>query len=75
MSCPYLAQVTMVFCRAAPVKKLVPSDSLTTASTCESDCYSGCAAYRDALDRVGATLGAYEDEGSTTSETKKGAQS
>lgn len=75
MSCPYLAQVTMVFCRATPVKKLVPSDRLTTASTCEGDCYRGCPAYREALDRVGATLGAYEAERSTSSEAKKGAQS
>jgi len=74
MSCPYLAQVTMVFCRAAPVKKLVPSDSLTTASTCESDCFRGCPAYREALDRAEATLGVYEKEAPTSSESEKGAQ-
>ena len=27
MTCPYLKEVTMVFCRAYPVKKLVPVDS------------------------------------------------
>jgi hypothetical protein len=49
MSCPYLKEVRMVFCRAYPVKKLVPLDQLVSASSCETACaFEGCAAYRDA---------------------------
>ncbi len=52
MSCPYLKEVRMVFCRASPVKKLVPADQLVAAN-CETDCaFEGCAAYQDARARV-----------------------
>ena len=47
MACPYLAEVTMVFCRAFPVKKLLASDRLSTAGLCCSECFSACAVYRD----------------------------
>ncbi len=53
MTCPYLKEVTVVFCRAYPVKKPVPIDRVTTASTCESDGFCSCALYRDALARAG----------------------
>jgi hypothetical protein len=69
MTCPYLKEVTMVFCRAYPVKKLVPVDRVTTASTCGADAFSTCPLYREALTRGGK---ATEVEGSETS-TEKGA--
>jgi hypothetical protein len=70
MTCPYLKEVTMVFCRAYPVKKLVPVDRVTTASTCGADGFCDCPLYREALARTGKTP---EGEGSETS-TEKGAQ-
>ena len=43
----------MVFCRAYPVKKLVPLDQLVPASSCGTDCaFQGCVAYQDARARV-----------------------
>lgn len=51
MSCPYLTEVTMVFCQASPVKKLIPSDRVSTASSCEGDAYQVCPLYREALAR------------------------
>jgi hypothetical protein len=71
MTCPYLKEVTMVFCRAYPVKKLVPVDRVTTASTCGADSFCGCALYKEALVRGGKPA---EVEDSETS-TVKGAQS
>ncbi len=56
MTCPYLKEVSMVFCRAYPVKKPVPMDQVTTASTCEGDGFKGCALYRDALARAGRSV-------------------
>jgi len=56
MTCPYLKEVTVVFCRAYPVKKPVPIDRVTTASTCEGDAFCACALYRDALVRAGRSL-------------------
>ena len=52
MSCPYLQEVRMVFCRAYPVKKLVPIDRVTTASTCEGE-YCDCPLFKEALARAG----------------------
>jgi hypothetical protein len=53
MSCPYLAVVTMSFCRAFPVKKLVPTGGVLTDSACEGDCFATCPVYRDALVQLG----------------------
>ena len=52
MSCPYLTEVTMSFCRAFPVKKLVPSDRVVTESACEGESYGGCSVFRDASARL-----------------------
>lgn len=75
MSCPYLTQVTVVFCRAVPVKKFVPTDRLTTSSTCEGDCYLHCPTYRETLERAGQEIRDFEAETSGPPEGKKGAQS
>ena len=48
MTCPYLKEVSMVFCRAYPVKKLVPLDRVTTASTCEGDGFRSCPLFCEA---------------------------
>lgn len=70
MTCPYLKEVTMVFCRAYPVKKLVPVDRVTTANNCGSEGFCNCPLYREALARTGKTPEGEESE--TT--TEKGAQ-
>jgi hypothetical protein len=62
MTCPYLTQVTMVFCQATPLKKLIPSDRVSTASACEGDAYRVCPLYRDALARALHTIEEVEAE-------------
>jgi hypothetical protein len=65
MTCPYLKEVRMVFCRAYPVKKLVPLNQLVSVSCCETGCsFEGCAAFQDARARVqeAALDGALADE-------------
>lgn len=71
MTCPYLKEVSMVFCRAYPVKKLVPLDQVTTASTCESEAYEGCPLFREALARARRSIA--EDEGTKPATATKGA--
>lgn len=57
MTCPYLKEVAMVFCRACPVKKLVPVDHVTTASRCEGEAFKTCPLFQEALARTyGAAL-------------------
>ena len=57
MSCPYLTEVTMSFCRAFPVKKLVPSDRVVTTSPCDGECFGECPVYREAAARLGGGSG------------------
>jgi hypothetical protein len=51
MTCPYRKEVSMVFCRAYPVRKLVPIDRVTTASSCESETFQSCPLYAEAAAR------------------------
>lgn len=65
MACPYLKEVRMVFCRAYPVRKLVPLDQLVSVSCCETGCaFEGCTAFKEARARVeeAAEEGALLDE-------------
>ena len=73
MSCPYLKEVTMVFCRAYPVKKPVPIDRVTTASHC-GEGFEECPLFREAIEhaRKAATD---ETEVPAASDGSKGARS
>ncbi len=62
MTCPYLTEVTMVFCQASPVKKLIPTDRISTASACERDEYRGCPLYREAMTRALHVVEEHEKE-------------
>jgi hypothetical protein len=53
MSCPYLTQVTMSFCAAFPVKKLVPTRQVVTESACEGEAFDACPMFRELLARKG----------------------
>lgn len=81
MRCPYLAEITMVYCRASPVRKLIPSDRLTTASHCDSDEHGGCPLFVEALARAGESIRDLEEEqeeqctSAQADQPKKGAQS
>lgn len=72
MTCPYLKEVSMVFCRAYPVKKLVPLDQVTLASTCEEG-FCECPLFKEALART--RRGAEDEPVGLTPEPKKGATS
>ncbi len=69
MSCPYLTEVTMSFCRAFPVKKLVPSDRVITDSPCDGEAYGTCSAFREVTARKS---GAARHRGSVSSRGTKG---
>ncbi len=52
MSCPYLEEVMMVFCRAYPVKKLVPRARITTSSPCVGGSFERCPFFREVVARM-----------------------
>ncbi len=72
MSCPYLKEVTMVFCRAYPVKKPVPLDQVTTASTCEGEAFEKCPLFKEALAQARKALA---EDGEIPPAATKGATS
>ena len=73
MSCPYLSEVTMSFCRAFPVKKLVPTGRVITASRCDGECFGECPVYLEARARLNGT--ACDLEGASHSSANKGGRS
>lgn len=52
MTCPYLTEVTMVYCQASPVRKPIPTDRISTKSACDGDDYQACKLYKEALARA-----------------------
>ena len=48
MKCPFLEEVMVQYCSACPVKKMIPKDSLGSASPCEVD-YRDCPIFKDFL--------------------------
>lgn len=42
MHCPFLEEISMVYCRAYPVKKLIPRHMVTTTSPCMGKGYQSC---------------------------------
>ena len=79
MTCPHLTEVLMVFCQASPVKKLIPTDRVSTASTCEGEAFGTCPLYQEALRRAQRTVEDLEAEekkdAAPSPEAKKGAMS
>ena len=74
MSCPYLTEVTMSFCRAYPVKKLVPTDSVVTQSSCDGECFGDCPVFREASARL-AGDGSSAEKASPGAAVSKGERS
>lgn len=74
MTCPYLTEVTMVFCQVSPQKKLIPTDRISTASACEAEGYRGCPLYREAMARALHEIKELEEEESIPA-VEKGEQS
>jgi hypothetical protein len=47
MSCPYLEEVVMVFCRAYPVKKMIPRSRSLNASPCLAGGFERCPFFQE----------------------------
>ena len=62
MTCPYLTEVTMVFCQASPQKKLIPTDRISTASACDAEEYRKCPLHRAAMSRALHVSEEHEEE-------------
>ncbi len=66
MRCPFFEEVLVAFCRAYPVKKMVPSDRLQANCVCTHEGFADCPLFREVMARLeagAATGGAGEAEG------------
>jgi len=54
MRCPFFEEVLVAYCRAFPIKKLVPSDRLHADCVCTHEGYDDCPVFREVLARTHA---------------------
>ncbi len=52
MRCPFFEEVLVAFCRAYPVKKMVPSDRLQADCACTCERFEDCSLFREVMDRL-----------------------
>ena len=54
MRCPFFEEVLVAYCRAYPVKKMVPSDRLHADCMCTQEGFEDCPLFREVMTRVQA---------------------
>jgi len=52
MRCPFFEEVLVAFCRAYPVKKMVPSDRLQADCACTCQGFEDCALFREVMAKL-----------------------
>jgi hypothetical protein len=56
--CPFFEEVLVAFCRAYPVKKMVPSDRLQANCVCTHEGFEDCPLFREVMARIETANGA-----------------
>ena len=64
MRCPFFDEIMVAFCRAYPVKKMVPSDRLQADCVCTREGFDDCPLFREVMARVEGARPAAEETGS-----------
>ena len=67
MRCPFFEEILVAFCRAYPVKKMVPSDRLQANCICTREGFEDCPLFRELMakiDGVDAAMGTAEGKAS-----------
>jgi hypothetical protein len=63
MRCPFFEEMVVAFCRAYPVKKMVPSDRLQANCICTCEAFGDCPLFQEVMAKVERTkAGAPEAE-------------
>ncbi len=50
--CPFFEEVLVAFCRAFPVKKMIPTDRLNATCVCTREGFEDCALFREVMAKV-----------------------
>jgi hypothetical protein len=53
--CPFFEEVVVAFCRAYPVKKMVPSDRIQANCICTREGFEDCPLFREVMARLEGT--------------------
>ena len=64
MRCPFFEEVVVAFCRAYPVKKMVPSDRIQANCVCTSETFEDCPLFREVMARLDSAKAAADETGS-----------
>ncbi len=52
MRCPFFEEILVAFCRAYPVKKMVPSDRLQANCICTCERFEECPLFREIMAKL-----------------------
>ncbi len=69
MRCPFFEEVLVAFCRAYPVRKMVPSDRVQANCICTCEGFEECPLFREVMARIEGG-----DAAGAPAETKTGAE-
>ena len=50
--CPFFEEVLVAFCRAFPVRKMIPSDRLNTTCVCTHEAFENCTLFREVMAKL-----------------------
>jgi len=62
MRCPFFEEVMVAYCRAYPVKKMVPSDRLQSNCVCTGQEFENCGLFREIMEKLAAAEAEQEGE-------------
>ncbi len=68
MRCPFFEEVVVAYCRAFPIKKMVPSDRLQTECTCTGNKYEECSLFQEVVSRIDRGNSGTEPKGTPESQ-------
>ena len=52
MRCPFYEEIVVAYCRATPMKKMLPAGRLLPTSPCILEGYAACPFYREVMTRL-----------------------
>ncbi len=53
MRCPFYEEIVVAYCRATPMRKMLPAGRLLPTSPCIREGYAGCPFYQERMLRPG----------------------
>jgi hypothetical protein len=73
MLCPFYEEIVVAYCRATPVKKMLPASRLQPTSPCMLEGHAVCPFYQDMVARLAGTEAPKEAEASPREPSAGGA--